>query len=138
MLLVLSAFACSDDSFPPGLYNYQVERLLSADSSKIWLFVSELNNGTEFRPTTCSDSTHLYITSVAPDSIHIARLIPKDNCSAFDTLKLGNANASGELLFTDTLSFASGEYWFLEEITAQKLSFFTSREESQSYRTSPY
>ncbi|MEP5612916.1 MAG: hypothetical protein ABJP45_11730 [Cyclobacteriaceae bacterium] len=114
--------ACKEDAVPQGLYNYQVERLLSGDTAKTWVLVSSVIEGSTTTPVVCTDSLRLLITAVATDSINVATLTPQMNCTAFDTLDLGDANASGDLVFTDSIVFDSGEIWIVTEITSQNLS----------------
>lgn len=132
-MCLLFLVGCSEDNFPQGLYDYQVERLLSAGDSKTWMLVSETEDGTIAFPTTCSDTTRLLITLVDQDSISISRLLPNLECNAFDTLKFGNANASGDLLFTDSLRFATGSFWTIQSVTSSKLEIFTSNKVLEAY-----
>lgn len=132
-VLLIFLVGCAEDNFPGGLYDYQVERLLSGGDSKVWMLVSELENGVASFPSICSDSTRLLITLTSLDSVNIVQLIPNIICDAFDTLKLGNANASGDLLFTDSLRFASGEYWYVQSITGTKLEVFTSASKLENF-----
>ena len=125
-MLFIFLIGCSDDNFPQGLYDYQVERLLSAGENKTWLLVSSNEGGVASFPTTCADSTRLFVTLIDQDSISISRLLPNPSCSAFDTLKLGNANASGDLLFTDSLRFATGRFWTIQSVTASEIEVFTT------------
>lgn len=124
LFLTLFAFACKEDQFPAGLYHYQAERLLSGGDSKTWVLVSSSESGTVTNPTLCSDTLRLLITEVASDSINISRLIPISNCTSFDSLKFGNANASGDLVFTDSIIFATGEVWIIDKITSKGLAIF--------------
>lgn len=131
LLVVLVAIlaACVEDEFPRGLYDYQVERLLSGESEKIWSVVSETEDGVTTVPTSCSDSLRLYIVPVGTDSINISWLFPSITCGSFDTLRLGNSNATSEddsQLFTDSLQFADGNYWLIQSVTSQTSSITTS------------
>ena len=116
-LLIFLLFACREEFFPRDLYDYQIERLLSGGSAKTWL---QMINSVE-----CSDSVRLHITllsSSSDDSISIFNLLPKSNCFGYDTAFVGNANASGNLLFTDSLLFADGDFWIVESVTSENLS----------------
>ncbi|MEP1096566.1 MAG: hypothetical protein ABJG78_15730 [Cyclobacteriaceae bacterium] len=127
--LVLLAFlfiACEEDEVPQGLYNYQVERLLSGGAAKTWVLASTNTDGSTTTPALCTDSLRLLITAVATDSINVTTLTPKLNCLTFDSLDLGDANASGDLVFTDSIVFDSGEIWIIDEITARNLTITTN------------
>jgi len=121
VLLALIGIACGGDFFPQGLYDYQVERLLSADSSKVWNQVMETEN--------CADSTWLYIEMLASDSddsVAISEVLGGASCDP-DTSLIGYADASAfsdELLFTDSLNFDNGMFWLIEQITSERLILF--------------
>jgi len=114
--LWLLSFACDTDFFPEGLYDYQVERLLSGEGTKSWNQMLSSDN--------CQDSVKLVFTLISnsvDDSVLVQRLVANEACSEFDTTDLGNADASSfidGLLFTDTLNFANGNHWIIEDITA--------------------
>lgn len=123
LFIAVILFACEQDFFPIGLYDYQVERLLSGGADKVWM--QQVNS------TDCSDSTRLYIELVTgtDDSVRISTLNPMMDCSGFDTVLIGNANASqieGGLLFTDSLNFADGSFWLVDHITSTQLILQTS------------
>lgn len=112
--------SCSEEDLPAGLYDYQVERLLSGQSgSKNWAQVVNSDN--------CADSVILYVELVtisSTDSIDISNLIKSNNCTALDTIFIGRANASkftGRSLFSDSLNFSSGDYWIVDQITSELL-----------------
>ncbi len=134
VFLAILLFGCQDDQFQQGLYNYQVERLLSGGDSKTWTLVSTNNDGVVSNPALCSDTLRLLISTAATDSIHVARLTPEIDCIAFVSEDLGKANASGNLAFTDSIIFDSGEVWIITEITSENLSF-TTRLQSESWQS---
>ena len=117
--LFLLLFGCQSDFIPEGLYDYQVERLLSNGDTKVWSQVVNSSN--------CQDSTKLsiqLISSSIDDSVAISRLVPLADCTGLDTLFIGNADASsfeGAILFTDTLNFSDGSFWLVEHITSNKI-----------------
>lgn len=119
LLLVGFLVSCQNDFLPPGLYDYQVERLLSGGDSKVWIQVVNSEN--------CSDSTQIlveFLSFSANDSLRISELTPKIGCRGFDTLLLGNADASsfsGQKLFTDSINFANGSPWIISKITSNSL-----------------
>jgi len=127
-LLVL--ISCSDEGPQNGLYDYQVERLLTNGSSKTWNEVVNTSN--------CQDSTRLLfelLTNTTDDSVTIYQLIPRSDCSRFDTTLLGNADASSfeqGIRFSDSLIFANGDFWMVEQITSDLLTLRIS--ETSSYR----
>lgn len=118
LLIVISA--CDSDFFPEGIYDYQVERLLSSGDEKVWLMQVDSD--------LCQDSTKLYIqflASSSDDSLTIFELISNSNCTGFDTTLVGNADASsfdGSFIFTDSLNFANGNFWIIKSITSKSLS----------------
>lgn len=109
--------ACSEEDLPAGIYDYQVEQLLSAGSEKTWNMVVNSTN--------CEDSLKLHfelIRNSANDSLDVFELTPLANCSLFDTTLVGRADASrlpGGDLFTDSLNFVAGDYWILRSITSE-------------------
>jgi len=119
--LILSLFflGCDTDFFPEGLYDYQVERLLSGGEQKIWNRVINSEN--------CQDSTKLLFTlisNLSDDSVFVQQLRANEACSGFDTTDLGNADASsfvGTLPFTDSLNFADGLSWIIRQISSENL-----------------
>ena len=106
---------CNDGFFPEGLYGYQVERLLSAGSEKVW-----------FDQTTESGCEGLDLQLhfiLAGDSVYVNEIVPECEFGInTDTLFYGKASASeSNLYFTDTLKFTSGEFWLIDEITTDRL-----------------
>ena len=118
-LLFVFCFACDKDFFPEGLYDYQVERLLSGGDTKVWNQVITSDN--------CQDSVKLIIRLLAnapDDSLSVLRLLSNAACDGFDTTNLGNADASssiGALIFTDSLNFAGGDFWIIQSVTSTHL-----------------
>ena len=117
--VLLVCLACDTDFFPEGLYDYQVERLLSAGERKVWNQRISSDN--------CQDSIKLLFTLIPnslDDSVLVERLTINTTCTGFDTTILGNADASSfsdALLFTDSLNFAGGEYWIIDRISSENL-----------------
>ncbi len=138
LLLFISAWifgSCDSDFFPGGLYDYQIERLLSGGDSKVW---NQVVNSTD-----CQDSVKLLIelvSSSSDDSIAVSLIsynfglneLPNSSlCQLTDTVLLGNADASSfsdALLFTDSLNFSNGDFWIIKEITAQRIEILNSLE----------
>ena len=123
ILLVVFWFcllACSEEKIPAGIYDYQVERLLSGGSEKTW--------GKVISSMDCADSVKLHfelVTNSSNDSLDIYRLTPISNCTSFDSTLIGRADASSlkdSNLFTDSLVFASGDFWLINLITSEFLS----------------
>ncbi|WP_420575603.1 hypothetical protein [Ekhidna sp.] len=115
IVLFFSFIACSEEDLPEGLYDYQVERLLTGGSAKTWDQVVGSTN--------CTDSLKLYFELVN-DSVDISQINPGSACAFDDTLFLGRANASGfpdNNLFTDSLNFSDGDYWMIRRITSSLL-----------------
>lgn len=113
-LLILVVISCSEENLPAGIYDYQVERLLSSPSgSKSW---TQIVNSSD-----CADSVFLYVQSI-DDSLDFSRLTYQGSCAVFDTTYLGRANASSPSdsdLFTDSLHFQNGDFWLIKTITSE-------------------
>jgi len=108
--------SCDDPFFPVGLYDYQVEKLLTNDSNKLWTQIEQQSSD-------CQDSTWLLIGS-NQDSISLSRIVKIENCEIFDTIFFGNAKISflpETFLSTDTLIFDDSNKWIIEEITFREL-----------------
>ncbi|MEQ8904609.1 hypothetical protein [Ekhidna sp.] len=117
---ILLLLGCSEESLPPGLYHYQIERLLSGQSgTKDWHQLVNSQN--------CADSAILHIELIpnaSADSIDISSLVRADNCEIFDTTYIGRANASRfaeRNLFSDSLIFGSGDFWIVHNVTSEQL-----------------
>ena len=132
ILLLFIGVACVEDEFPTGLYHYQIERLLATDTNKTWLLAESVVNGASVRPSVCQDSVRLLFINDS-DSVNVSILSYNATCSAFDTTRLGNANASGDLVFTDSLNFADGREWIVESILPNRLTINTDRTTSETY-----
>ena len=118
ILFVWLVMSCTNEFFPEGLYDYQVERLLSNGDSKIW---NQQVNSNE-----CQDSVRLLVQLVSAntdDSVSISEILGGIACTP-DTTLIGNADASSfldGLLFTDSLNFADGSTWMVNDISAKSL-----------------
>lgn len=118
LVLLIGLIACSDEDLPAGIYDYQVERLLSGQSgSKTWFQVTASTN--------CADSVKLVfdlIENTSNDSLDVSMIT---GCESFNSTNyIGRASASkalGRQLFTDSLIFRSGDFWIIEEITSKQL-----------------
>ncbi len=123
VVALLLCFGCDSDYFPEGLFDYQVERLLSAGDSLVWNQVIDSEN--------CRDSVKLlfeFLSDSRDDSVSVFQLLANDECNGFKIEVLGNADASSfddELLFTDSLNFADGRTWIIRSITANELKINT-------------
>ena len=117
LILVLFSLSCSEDD-STGILDNQVERLLSGQTgTKTWDQVINTTN--------CSDSlkfTFELITNSSGDSLDITQTVYQSDCSTQDSF-LGRASASAAASerFTDSLVFATGDYWIITEITSQRL-----------------
>lgn len=122
ILLIFMVLSCTNEFFPEGLYDYQVERLLSGGSNKTW--------NQQVNSSDCQDSLRLRIELVASadDSVLISEIIGGSSCAP-DTTPIGLADASsflGGLRFTDSLNFADGTSWIVNEVTSNTLIITTS------------
>lgn len=122
--------SCSEEDLPVGVYDYQVERLLTGQTgSKNWEQV--------IGSTDCADSVRLHFELVE-DSIDISRFTFNASCVMSDPDFIGRANASsfsGSDLFTDSLNFSDGTFWIIRRVTSELLRVQVE-EESLDYRSS--
>ena len=101
VLLIFLVLSCTNEFFPDGLYDYQVERLLSGGSIKTW--------NQQINSPDCQDSLRLLIELVAAsadDSVLVSEIMRGSSCAP-DTTPIGLADASsflGGLRFTDSLN----------------------------------
>ena len=99
--------SCEEDGFPMDLYDYQVERLLHGGAEKMWQTDEEGVMG------------YLLFESL-DDSVNVMGI----TIDFSDTLSLGMMKASVKaLLFSDTLLFADGNFWQIEEVSAHAMKF---------------
>lgn len=117
LLVLIFVINCSEDFTPEGLYGYQVERLLTNDSNKIWTVTRMMVDNSEISMTACADSLFLLLTSDT-DSVSVSSLVRDcSTTSELDTTFLGKANTSTiGLVFSDSLLFASGDYWLISNV----------------------
>ncbi len=110
LMLILalgSVLSCEEDGFPVDLYDYQVERLLHGGTEKMWHTDEEGVMG------------YLLFESL-DDSVNVMSI----TMDFSDTLSLGLMRASVKaLLFSDSLLFADGNFWLIEEVSAHSLLF---------------
>jgi len=116
---------CSEEFVPKGLYDYQVSRLLSNDSNKLWT-VTKIIVADQPQPIqNCEDSLFLLFTSIS-DSLLIQSL--SRNCltnNDHDTLDIGQAAPSSfGIIFSDSLIFRDGRIWFIREITSENCDLY--------------
>ena len=110
LMLILalgSILSCEEDGFPTDLYDYQVERLLHGGTEKMWHTDEEGVMG------------YLLFESL-DDSVNVMGI----TMDFSDSLSLGMMRASVKsLLFSDSLLFAEGNFWLIEEVSAHSLLF---------------
>ncbi|HAQ71576.1 MAG TPA: hypothetical protein DCR48_11435 [Flavobacteriales bacterium] len=110
LMLILalgSILSCEEDGFPTDLYDYQVERLLHGGTEKMW--------HTDEEGVMC----YLLFESL-DDSVNVMGI----TMDFSDSLSLGMMRASVKsLLFSDSLLFADGNFWLIEEVSAHSLLF---------------
>ena len=107
ILALGSVLSCEEDGFPVDLYDYQVERLLHGGTEKMWHTDEEGVMG------------YLLFESL-DDSVNVMSI----TMDFSDTLSLGLMRASVKaLLFSDSLLFADGNFWLIEEVSAHSLLF---------------
>lgn len=128
IILILTALACQEDYYPPGLYGYQVEHLLTGGDTGVW-YLSEYQVGGERQPiSSCEESLQLHFIE-AGDSIAVYEIT---SCQPPDTVDYGSMSASSaagsatnEHLFTDSLLFEYGtvNYLIVREISSSRFQF---------------
>jgi hypothetical protein len=107
ILALGSILSCEEDGFPTDLYDYQVERLLHGGTEKMWHTDEEGVMG------------YLLFESL-DDSVNVMGI----TMDFSDSLSLGMMRASVKsLLFSDSLLFADGNFWLIEEVSAHSLLF---------------
>jgi hypothetical protein len=110
LMLILalgSILSCEEDGFPTDLYDYQVERLLHGGTEKMWHTDEEGVMG------------YLLFESL-DDSVNVMGI----TMDFSDSLSLGMMRASVKSLrFSDSLLFADGNFWLIEEVSAHSLLF---------------
>ncbi|WP_462248295.1 hypothetical protein [Ekhidna sp.] len=119
IILLFSIISCSEETLPDGIYDYQVERLLSGElGNKTW---SQIIN-----TTNCADSLKLtfeLIPDNTDDSLDISMV---SGCfGALTTTYVGRASASvrGTVLFSDSLIFSNGDFWIVDQVTSERFRF---------------
>jgi len=137
-LLVAACFilACDDETFyPSGLYNYQVERLITDGGGQAtWLITSISIDGQNQSMDGCLDSVRWVFERITTDSISAYMLEFDVECVLYDTTLLGQMTASGnDLLFTDSLLFETVNS---SNDRVMHVSKITSTELDVSYRLS--
>ena len=125
ILFIFTLVNCSEEFVPEGLYNYQVSRLLSADSTKLWT-VSKIITDNQLQPIeSCEDSLFILFSSIS-DSLLIQSLTR--NCltnNDRDTIDLGQAAPSSfGIIFSDSLIFRDGRVWFIRDITSENCDLY--------------
>ncbi|MFY0607008.1 MAG: lipocalin family protein [Cyclobacteriaceae bacterium] len=130
--VVLSA--CEDEAYyPAGLYGYQVERLLTGGDIATWQITSMSIDGVDQDLSSCNDEIRWVFDQVDDDSIAFYSLTFDAECVFYDTLLMGELNASAELteddeelLFTDSLILdntgtLNDRFMIVTEITSSNL-----------------
>ncbi len=112
-------FSCSEETLPDGIYDYQVERLLSGETgNKTWSQVTSSTN--------CADSLKLTFELIPDDVDDSLDISMVSGCfGALSTTYIGRASASvrGTVIFSDSLVFSDGEFWIVDQVTAQRFRF---------------
>ena len=111
MTIVTAIISCADDGLPTGLYDYQVTRLMTADSSKIWSLQPQ--------NIICDSAGYFVFERNIDDSI-VWKAI-RWNCDSLnfiDTVALSKG-IPGHLgiLFTDTIRWENTNPWIVHEVT---------------------
>ncbi len=127
MIVVMALLAaCEDEYFPEGFLPYQVEYMLTNDSSRTWLVTGWEVNGDPVAMASCSDSLRLGFEVITNDSIASYELRYNADCSQFDTTSIGALTASGSNSFTDSLYFERSNgtirSMYVKELTSSRLS----------------
>lgn len=139
LLIIYFMASCSETFVPPGLYDYQVERLITNGDSKSWVLQSLVIDGQNVEVLVC-DSTITFLAEVVrTDSLVFLEINKRTDCSANDTIFWGAIEASGHVrdLFNDTLYFNGGvkpSFGLIESITpASFILLFNNGSTSERY-----
>jgi hypothetical protein len=122
-LVIFILIGCGEIFLPEGYYDYQVYRLLSNDSTKLWVVERIDNTSSLFE--NCEDSTFYSFESL-DDSLSILNLGRNCGGIGFDTLsdRIGIAGVVG-IYFSDTLFLPGDDFWVIENLTSQMLTYRT-------------
>ncbi len=118
-IIVVFLTSCGTDEFPNGIYDYQVERLLSGGTSKSWTLISSRSNTGVLTPELCSDSVTLIFIDVA-DSLSVVEQQKSLDCELLADTLAANTTSYIRQLFTDSLVF-SNKVWIINEVTSKTL-----------------
>ena len=107
--------SCTAEDVPSGLYDYQVVRLMTHDSTKIWK-IEGIEEGR-------CDATYFYQFSVEDDSItysHIQWNCVRNQYSDTTLINKGIPSSLG-IIFTDSINWANGNSWSIRTLTESEL-----------------
>ncbi|MEQ8546738.1 MAG: hypothetical protein RIC03_02455 [Cyclobacteriaceae bacterium] len=118
--------SCSDPFVPQGLYDYQVERLITNDTSKSWVLRSLTVDGQNVEVMACDENITFLAETITADSLVFLEINKQADCSANDTLFWGSFRASGHIrnIFRDSLYFDDGikpSFGLVEVVTPESL-----------------
>jgi hypothetical protein len=129
MTFFIAMMGCEDETYyPPGLYGYQVERLISGGEDKVWELAGLEVDGQTQSIEGCANAVELHVYQ-GTTAIDVYQII---TCEVPDTLYYGEmtaseagSSASNTNVFTDSLLFENGEvnYVIVKEVTSLRLKF---------------
>ena len=123
-VLCAGLFACADDGVS-RFRGSQISRLLTSGSEAGWL-PGEITFEGQSILSSCSDSTGYFFEALEDeDSILVSQLVPFCNGTGeYDTLEIGKAMPSvQDEIFSDSLVFATGSFWLIQEIFSEQVKF---------------
>ncbi len=125
--LILLTF-CTETAIPTEIYGYQVSRLFSGDTTKVWS-VSKLVLENNQVSSDCSSQVKFLSEN---DSLRV--IWTTNGCQTLgDTVfnELGIITSRDGLAFTDSILYETGEFWKVKDVTAAsaRLEFEYSGEE---------
>jgi len=130
-LLLPLTFSCTDDEYPVTLELTQVQRLLTNDSSKVWIPVAGFQD--------CAmDDEHKFTHSPTKDKLgeymaHPGTILCEGNQEIKGTWEIINENGINEL----RINTSSAEAYQIELITTSKLHLKDNNQETRTFMARP-
>ena len=129
MIFFAAMMGCEEETYyPPGLYGYQVERLLSGGEEKFWALTGLEVDGESQNIESCANGVELHVYQ----GLTAINVYQVTTCAVPDTVYYGEmtaseagTSASNANVFTDSLLFENGalNYVIVKEVTSLKLKF---------------
>ena len=131
-LLLLFAFSCTDDDYPVTLEIAQAQRLLTNDSSKVWIPV--MDQGSQ---DCAADDEHKFIRASANKlgeySVHPGSIF----CDGEGAIKGTWEVVEGESKHLLRIHISETEVYQIDFITASKLQLLDNNQEVKTFMAKP-